>query len=199
MPLGDRPPEPLAPHEVRQLLEACGGGSVTAIRNHALLVVFWRSGLRCAEALALRVSDVDFHAGTIRVLRGKGRRARTVGIDDTALAVLSVWVETRTAAGIGPAGPLFCTVRKDRPGEPMNPRYVRALVTRLGHAAGIQHRCHPHGLRHTMAVELVQEGVPVTKISRQLGHSSVATTAVYIDHLHPADVIEMARARTWAS
>jgi integrase len=198
VPLGDRPPEPLAPHEVRALLEACGGGSVTAIRNHALLVVFWRAGLRCAEALALRPSDVDFGAGTIRVLRGKGRRARTVGVDDAALAVLSVWIETRTAAGIGPTGPLFCTVQPPA-GQPMHPRYVRALVARLGRQAGIQHRVHPHGLRHTMATEMIREGVPVTQISRQLGHSSIATTAVYLDHLHPADVIEMARARTWAS
>ena len=51
------------------------------LRNRALLVVLWRSGLRCAEALALRSSDIDCDRGTVRVLRGKGRKARTVGID----------------------------------------------------------------------------------------------------------------------
>jgi integrase len=198
MPLGDRPPEPLAPHEVRALLEACGGGSLTAIRNHALLVVLWRAGLRCAEALALRPSDVDFGAGTIRVRFGKGRRARTVGVDDAALAVLSVWVETRSAAGAGPSGPLFCSVRVDRFGKPMSPRYVRAMVTRLAVRAGVQHRVHPHGLRHTHAVELRREGWPVPEIARQLGHSSIATTQTYVDHLYPAEVIDRARSREWA-
>src|SRR6266487_3719423 len=81
MPLGDRPPEPLSSAEVRALLAACSPESLTGMRARALLVVLWRAGLRCAEALALRPCDVDFAAGTIRVRFGKGRKARTVGID----------------------------------------------------------------------------------------------------------------------
>jgi integrase len=195
MPRGDRPPEPLSAGEVHALLAACGGESLSAVRNHALLVLLWRCGLRCAEALALRESDIDFAAHTVRVLHGKGRRARTVGVDDAALAAVGVWADARSAAGID-GGPLFCRLH-GQVGAPLSPRYVRAEIKRLAVRAGVRHRVHPHGFRHTHAVELSREGWPVPLISRQLGHSSVGTTDIYLNHLHPAEVIDRARARTW--
>jgi integrase/recombinase XerD len=189
------PAEPLSGPEVRQLLAAVDTSGVTGIRNHALLVVLWRAGLRCSEALALRPSDIDFDAGTLRVLRGKGRKARTVGVDDAALAVLSVWLEHRPHG----LGPLFCVLKGPGAGGPMAPRYVRAYTAQLAARAGIQHRVHPHGLRHTMACELSREGWPLALISRQLGHSNVATTDTYLRGLYPAEVVERARGRSWAS
>jgi integrase/recombinase XerD len=189
------PAEPLSGVEVRQLLAAIDCTRVTGIRNHALLVVLWRAGLRCSEALALRPSDIDFDAGTLRVLRGKGRKARTVGLDDSALAVLSVWLESRP---LGP-GPLFCVLTGPGAGGAMSPRYVRAYMARLAARAGIGHRVHPHGLRHTMACELSREGWPLALISRQLGHSNVATTDTYLRGLYPAEAVERARGRSWAS
>jgi integrase/recombinase XerD len=196
MPKGDRPAEPLSAGEVKALLRACGGSTRTAIRDHALLVVMWRAGLRCSEALDLRPSDVNFAARSIRVLHTKTRKARTVGIDDTALAVLGIWLDTRSAAGVLD-GPLFCRLRGE-PGAPLSTRYVRAMIARLAVKAGVVHRVHPHSLRHTMAVESVREGIPVPRISKQLGHSSIATTAIYLDHLHPAEVVDTYGARTWA-
>jgi integrase/recombinase XerD len=196
MPRGDRPAEPLTPGEVRALLAACAGDTLTGIRNRALLVVLWRAGLRIGEALRLKPSDVDFVAGTIRVLHSKSRQARTVGIDGQALDVLRAWLGARQAAGLDPAGLLFCRLR-GQPGAPLSARYVGAQMVRLAEMAGVAHRVHPHGLRHTMAVESVREGVPVPKISRQLGHATVATTQTYIDHLYPAEVIDVYRARSW--
>jgi integrase/recombinase XerD len=189
------PAETLTPDEVRSLLAACGGDSLSAVRNHALIVTLWRAGLRCSEALSLRPVDVDFGRGSIRVLHGKGRKARTVGIDDTALAVLAVWIERRQLAGI-PGDLLFPTLVR-RPGSAMSSRYVRAVVGRLAEKAGIGHRVHPHAMRHTHAVELSREGWSVPLISRQLGHSSIATTDTYLNHLFPAEVIDRAHARTW--
>jgi integrase/recombinase XerD len=196
MPLGDRPPEPLSPAEVRSLLAACSPVSLTGMRNRALLVVLWRAGLRCAEVLALRPCDIDFTAGTIRVRWGKGRKARTVGTDDEALTVVRAWLGARDAAGVA-SDFLFCDLKHGYAGEPMQPRYVRAEVARIARRAGVAHRVHPHGLRHTHAVELRQEGWDIPLISRQLGHSSIATTAVYVDHLFPAEVVGRARARSW--
>jgi integrase/recombinase XerD len=188
------PAEPLSGVEIRQLLAAVDTTSAVGVRNHALLVTLWRSGLRCAEALALRPSDIDFDAGTLRVLRGKGRRARTVGLDDSALAVVAHWLQFRPE---GP-GPLFCVLNGPGAGGRMSPRYVGAYVAQLAVRAGIQHRVHPHGLRHTLAVELSREGWPVPLISRQLGHSNVATTDTYLAGLYPAEVVDRARARSWA-
>jgi site-specific recombinase XerD len=195
MPLGDRPAEPLAPEEVRALLAACSD-TLSGIRDHALLVTLWRAGLRIGEALSLRCSDVNFDQGTIRVLHTKTRQARTVGIDGQALDVIRAWMDARSAAGIT-SGPLFCRL-KGQPGASLSARHVGQQLVKLAARAGVNHRVHPHGLRHTMAVELVREGQPVTKISRQLGHSNIATTSIYLDHLYPAEVVEMGRARTWA-
>jgi site-specific recombinase XerD len=197
MPLGDRPPEPLSPAEVRALLAACSAESLTGMRNRALLVILWRAGLRCAEALALRPCDVDFDAGTLRVRFGKGRKARTVGIDSEALTVVRAWLGARDAAGVV-SDFLFCDLKPGYAGERMQPRYVRAEVARIARRAGVAHRVHPHGMRHTHAVELRREGWDIPLISRQLGHASVATTQIYVDHLHPAEVIDRARSRVWA-
>jgi integrase/recombinase XerD len=195
MPKGDRPAEPLVPDEVRALLVACGGDSLSAVRDHALYVAMWRAGLRVGEALDLKPSDVNYADGTIRVLHTKVKRARTVGIDDAALAVLSVWMDARAAAGVDGEF-LFCRLH-GQPGERMSERYVRAQMKRVAARAGLKHRVHPHGLRHSMAVDWNRKGVPVTKISRQLGHGSIATTQIYVDHLFPADVIEVGRSMTW--
>jgi site-specific recombinase XerD len=186
------PAEWLTPAEVKALLAACDGATLTGLRNRALVTVLWRSGLRCSEALDLRPVDVDFGAGTVRVLHGKGDRSRTVGIDGQALNVVRAWLGARQAAGLDSPW-LFCSRR----GERLSSRYVRGLVAGLAARAGIQHRCHPHALRHSMAVELVQEGWPLPLISRQLGHRSVATTDVYLANLQPAEVIARARSRSW--
>lgn len=186
------PPEVLSSAEVRALLVACGGTTFTGIRNSALLVVMWRSGLRCSEALDLKPADVNFAAGSIRVRSGKGGKSRTVGCDAQGLDHVRAWLGMRQAAGVE-SDYLFCT----RDGGRLASRYVRALMTRLGKQAGIGHRVHPHSLRHTMATESVREGVPITRISKQLGHSSISTTQTYVDHLHPMEVVDTYRARTW--
>jgi integrase/recombinase XerD len=187
------PAEWLTPAEVKALLAACDGTTMAGMRNRALITVMWRAGLRCSEATGLRPSNVDFGAGTVRVLHGKGDKSRTVGIDGQALDVVRAWLGMRQASGIESEW-LFCT----RDGGRLQSRYVRAEIGRLAERAGIGHRAHPHALRHAMAVELVQEGWPVPLISRQLGHSNVATTDVYLANLQPAEVIARARSRVWA-
>ena len=186
------PAEPLTEDEADALIAACSATSRTGIRNRALLTVMYRGGLRIAEALALKVSDVDPVRGTVRILHGKGNRARTVGLDPGAMAVVLRWADTRRGAGIR-NGTLFCTLA----GGKMSDKYVRALLGRLGAATGIEKRLHPHGLRHTHAVELAAEGVPVNVISRQLGHANSSVTARYLDHVAPATVIDTMRRRAW--
>jgi integrase/recombinase XerD len=186
------PAEPLTPAEADALIAACSPVSRTGTRNRALLTVMYRGGLRVAEVLALKVSDIDPARGTIRVLHGKGNRARTIGLDPGAMAVVQRWADTRRAAGIR-NGTLFCTLA----GGKISDKYVRALLGRLAAPAGVDKRVHPHGFRHTHAVELVAEGVPVNVISRQLGHANSSVTARYLDHVAPAAVIETMQRRTW--
>lgn len=183
----------LSEAEVRLLLAQCSRRAPTGVRDRALLTVLYRAGLRVSEALDLKPSDVDHERGMIRVHHGKGDKARTVGIDDEGLSVVRVWVTERASLGINGRAKLFCTLK----GTPLSANQVRQMIKRRAAKADIGKRVHPHGLRHTHAAELMAEGVPLNVISKQLGHGSIATTSIYLDHIAPADVIAMGRKREW--
>ena len=155
--------------------------------------MLYRGGLRVSEALAVMPKDMNPTNGTIRVLHGKGDHDRVVGLDTGAWAILQLWLDRRAAAGINGRAPVFCTLK----GRPMKSAYVRGLLPRLARKAGIDKRCHAHGLRHTHAYELATEGTPIHVIQAQLGHSSVATTDRYIKHLNPAAVVKAMQSRAW--
>ena len=187
------PAEPLTEKEVRSLLAKCSGRAPTGIRNRALITVLYRGGLRISEALALEPKDLDSKEGTVRVLHGKGDRSRTIGLDPSAVALVELWLNRRRDLGINGHKRVFCTLA----GAPISTAYVRALLPRLAHKAGIAKRVHAHGFRHTHAAELAREGVPMNQIQAQLGHSSLATTDRYVRHIEPQEVIETMRARKW--
>ena len=107
------PPEVLSDAEVRALLDACGEGSPTHARNRALIAVLYRSGLRVSEALALHPKDLDPATGAVRVLNGKGGRARTTGLDPGAFRLVGAWMRLRAGLGLDARHPLFCTLRGD--------------------------------------------------------------------------------------
>ena len=188
------PVEVLTDKEVLQLISRCSSRCATGIRNRALIVTLWRGMLRVSEALALK--QADFGEESIRVLNGKGKKMRVVGFDPTAGAVIEKWVTHRKEKlRLNGSKPLFCTLK----GNPMQPVYVRNLMKRLAAKAGVEKRVHPHGLRHTGASELLNEGMNICVISKQLGHSSIATTHRYVDHINPAEVIEAMSRREWPS
>ena len=128
-----------------------------------------------------------FHSGAFR----QRRRARTVGLDPEASAVVWHWISKRKELGLKASQPLFCTLK----GDPIDTSYYRHLFKRLAAKAGLDKRVHPHGLRHSGAVHLLDEGKDVVVISRQLGHSNLGTTNTYLNHLKPADVIEAMKDR----
>ena len=188
------PVEILTPDEVRRLLAAITQHTSVGLRNRALIVVMYRAGLRHSEALDLYPKDVDVDLGAISVLSGKNRKRRTAGIDPGAIAILDEWMEKREELGFGPHEYLFCSMR----GRTLSSSYMRGLLPRLGREAGIAKRVHPHGLRHTMAFELMMEKIPLKVIQQQLGHSNLATTDIYLSHIAPADVIEAIGEREWS-
>jgi integrase len=190
------PPDPLSPREVFALIDACAHGTAGA-RNRALIALMWRTGLRVSEALALYPRDLDIDRGAVTVLHGKGDRSRTVGIDAGAVALLAPWLEQRKRLGLGGRDPLFCVISRPSIGKPMHAAYVRNLLKELAARAGIERRVHPHGLRHTHAFELAGERVDLRVIREQLGHTSLSTTARYIEHLNPADRLAVIQAREW--
>ena len=188
------PAEVLTDDEVRRLIQVCSTRAPTGVRNRALIVMIYRGGLRIAEALALLPKDVNPDAGTVRILRGKGRKARTIGLDPGAMAVIQRWLDVRAKLGIKRRAPLFCTLK----GKPILSAYIRSMLPRIARKGGLEKRVHAHGLRHTHAAQLASEGVPVNVIQRQLGHSNAATTSRYLDHIAPKEVIETMQQRTWS-
>jgi integrase len=190
------PPEPLTPAEVYALIDACGRG-YAGRRNRALIMLLWRSGLRCGEALALEPKDLDLMRGEVRVLHGKGDRARVVAVDPAACAVLELWQQHRTELGIAPRRPFFCVISWPTLGAPLHSAYVREMLKEMAVKAGVEKRVHPHGLRHTYAAYLAEQGTPVHHIRRMLGHGSLAVTERYLDHLAPAEVLAAMRAVRW--
>jgi site-specific recombinase XerD len=200
------PAQLLTPAEVAAIIGGCSRQSPTGIRNRALLTLLYRSGLRISEAIGtparperrtraprtgkviiqpsrpaippLRLADVDMDERAIRVLHGKGNKVTTRRYHESTDDALARWVDTRRAMRLRSA-PLFCTLS----GGPLQYQYVRLLLRRLADAAGIDKRVHPHGFRHTFAVELRRSGMDIAAISKLLGHYSIATTSRYLDHL----------------
>ncbi|MBY0310435.1 MAG: tyrosine-type recombinase/integrase [Phycisphaerales bacterium] len=187
------PPEVLTTDEVNALIAAIHGSTIAAVRNRALIAFLYRTGLRIAEALSVYPKDIDAHRSAVRVLRGKGGRARTVGIDSGGVAMLQPWIERRQQIQLGDRHPLFCTCW----GTHLTTAYVRRLLPKLAARAGITKRVHAHGLRHTHASELREEGIDIGIISKQLGHADISTTASYLDHIAPWAVVNRISARSW--
>ena len=75
--------------------------------------------------------------------------------------------------------------------------YIRRWLKRIGRKAGIEKRIHAHGLRHTFAFEMANEGQPIHVIQQALGHANAAITSLYINHLAPIDVIDVMKSREW--
>ena len=137
------PAEVLTTAEMHRVLRVPSTRAPTGIRNRALIVVLWRAGLDISEALALHPADIDREACSLRVSYGKGYKARTVGMDPEAFAMIEQWLDVRERKalldrwfvrnGIHERAPVFCTLT----GAPLKAAYVRALLPRLARKAGI--------------------------------------------------------------
>jgi integrase/recombinase XerD len=187
------PVEILTSEEVRSLMNASSRRGTCGIRDRALIALLYRGGLRIAEALDLLPKDFTPATGEVRILNGKGGKARTVAIDPEAVALVELWLSRREKLGLNGRHPLFCTLAGAPLSRPQVTQNLKALAVR----AGIQKRVHPHGLRHSRAVDLVKQGVPLTIIQAAYGHASLQTTATYVSHIAPQDVVNAMRGGTW--
>lgn len=196
------PPEPLTNEEALKLLavipqEKYGRPWPVGIRNHALITLLWRTGLRINEALDLRPHHIDFAGMRVTVLHSKGDKRRTVAIDKGGLLALQPWLLERALMVSEPLAPLFCTVQNPGKGNRLCDAYVRQALHEYGRRAGIPKRVHPHGWRHTLACDLVREGFSIVHVQSQLGHSNVATTAGYLRGLGADEAFDKVALREW--
>jgi integrase/recombinase XerD len=181
----------LSGHEIELLMRQCSRRAPTGVPNRALIAVLWRCGLRIGEARALAVKDFDPDSGTLVVQGGK---RRVVGVDSGTVALVGRWLGARRRRDLpGGSGPLFCSLA----GRPLDLSYVRHLLPRLARKAGIERRVHAHGLRHAFAVDMVRSGAPLYVVRDALGHTSVATTQVYLSRVGAHEAVEATRNREW--
>ena len=113
-------------------------------------------------------------------------------MDDWGWQELQPWLERRLEL---PVGPLFCVINGATGGRPWATAAARAQLRRTAAAAGVRRRFAPHQLRHAHAVEMAREGVPLIVIQRQLGHSNLGITSVYLQGIDNAEIIETVHAR----
>ena len=185
------PADPPKIEEIVAVMRRAGDG-LHGRRLRGLIVVLWRAGLRIHEALALGEADLDRRRGSLLVRRGKGGRRREVGMDAWAWEQLQPWLEVRPEL---PVGPLFCVVTGPTRGRAWSHAAVRAQLRRAAAQAGVRRRFAPHQLRHAHAVEMAREGVPLIVIQRQLGHTSLGVTSIYLQGIDSAEIIDAIHAR----
>lgn len=154
---------------------------VRAARNYAFLLTVYSCGLRLHEALHLEVSDIDSRRMLIHVHRGKGAKDRFVTLPQATLAVLrAYWKKHRNPVLIFPAAGRG-SKRGQTATEPMATSSVQGALKRAVSAAGIRKKgvC-VHTLRHCYATHLLEAGVNLRVIQRNLGHNKLETTMVYL-------------------
>lgn len=139
-------------------------------RDRAILTLFLYSGLRCNELRMLDVEDLDFEAMTIFVRFGKRSKQRIVPLHAEASAAVEGHLAGRTS------GPVFLSERKQR----ISLRRLRSLIKSLGQQANLRKDLHPHALRHSFAVALLDVDTDLETIKNLLGHEKIETTSIYL-------------------
>jgi site-specific recombinase XerD len=183
--------DPPTVEEIIAVMRAAGDDA-HGRRLRALIVILWRAGLRVQEALALVEADLGQRRVTLLVRRGKGRRRREVGMDAWGWEELQPWLDARLEL---PVGPLLCVINGQTRGRQWSSAAARADLRRTAVRAGVRRRFAPHQLRHAHAVELAHEGVPLIVIQRQLGHSNLGITSIYLQGIDNSEIFETVHAR----
>ncbi len=158
-------------------------------RDRALLAVMLGAGLRVAEVAHLRIADISSDmdgASALFVHQGKGRKDRVVPIQDDVVGLLREYL-VETKRFLSSDGPLFLANDRGAGGRSapgLSTRAISRTVRSLAAKAGVSaKKVTPHALRHSFAMRCLRAGMSVVAVSKLLGHSSIATTQRYVDHL----------------
>jgi integrase/recombinase XerC len=170
------------------------GDSLLEQRDHAILELFYSSGLRLAELVNLDIDKLDFSEGTV-IVTGKGNKTRIVPMGSHAMSAIKTWLQRRTMIKIADANPqaLFVTQQ----GRRITPRAVQYRVKEWAIKQEINTDMHPHLLRHSFATHVLQSSQDLRAVQEMLGHANISTTQVYthLDFQHLATIYDKAHPR----
>lgn len=186
--------------EVEALKDGCNVG-IMGLRNRAALDCLYGTGARVGEFCNLKVRDIDRDTRAFRIYGTKTKNAdRSVGCNADTFASIRDWLDVLETLEI-PSPYAFPCLSVHERGNQIKPAQLRQMIHHLARKAGIEgphtdRRVHPHAFRHSFAAELWREGVDLQLISKALGHSSIAVTQIYINHVAPFEVVEATANRT---
>lgn len=204
-------PKALSVDQTQALLDnsaLAASGEPLTLRDKAMFELFYSSGLRLSELVALDVgyrkssdhessSWLDLAEQEVQVL-GKGNKRRTVPVGQQAALAIERWLSVRdqfikAGSSSADAFALFVGER----GKRIHPRVVQQRLADLAIAAGLPTRVHPHILRHSFASHVLQSAQDLRAVQEMLGHASISTTQVYtkLDFQHLASVYDAAHPR----
>lgn len=178
--LGRKLPDTLSYPEIEKLFESIDLSTPEGSRNRAMLEVLYSSGLRVSELVNLKLRDLHFDIGFLRIL-GKGNKERLVPIGADAMKLTKMYLEK--IRGFSPHKPpqkgneLF--VFLNRNGKKLTRVMIFTIIKKLAIAIGLNKSISPHTFRHSFATHLIEGGADLRAVQEMLGHQSISTTEIY--------------------
>lgn len=187
---GRKLPDTLSTQEIDVLIAAIDLGKPEGERNRAILETLYGCGLRVSELIDLRLSDLFFAEGFIKVT-GKGNKSRFVPIAEATQRYINLYrEEIRVHQNIqkGHEDTLFL----NRRGRKLTRAMIFTIVRQLSEISGLHKKISPHTFRHSFATHLLENGADLRAIQQMLGHESITTTEIYVhlDRSHLRKVME---------
>ncbi len=175
--LGRKLPDTLSFPEIEQLLQAIDLSTPEGQRNRAILETLYSSGLRVTELVELKLSNVYFDLGFLRII-GKGNKERLVPIGRDALKYIRIYTEeVRVHIAIKKGNENY--VFLNRRGSKLSRVMIFTIIKNLAEAIGMKKSISPHTFRHSFATHLIEGGADLRAVQEMLGHESITTTEIY--------------------
>ncbi len=189
--IGRKLPDTLSEEEIDSIISAIDLSKPEGERNRAMLETLYGCGLRVSELISLKLSDLFFEEGFIKVT-GKGDKQRFVPIVDTTKKYINIYknqVRPHVPIQSGFEDTLFL----NRRGKQLTRAMIFTIVKQLAVKIGLKKKISPHTFRHSFATHLLQNDADLRSIQLMLGHESITTTEIYVhvDKSHLTKVVEM--------
>jgi integrase/recombinase XerC len=170
------------------------GDDILSIRDHAILELFYSSGLRLSELVNLDIDAMDFLAGTVEVT-GKGNKTRIVPMGGHAMEAIQKWLQIRSTIPINETASKAVFVSSQ--GRRIGARNLQYRLKEWSIKQGINSSVHPHMLRHSFASHVLQSSGDLRAVQEMLGHANISTTQVYthLDFQHLSKTYDAAHPR----
>ena len=167
-----------------------------SVRDHAILELFYSSGLRLSELVNLNLGALDFTEGTVTVT-GKGNKTRIVPLGEFAIKAIQQWLSVRPDEATLSVNPHDKPLFVGKQGKRISARNVQYRIKEWAIKQGIHTSVHPHMLRHSFASHVLQSSGDLRAVQEMLGHANISTTQVYthLDFQHLSKVYDAAHPR----